>query len=318
MKPDADRLLLAQADAALVLVDAPGGRVVHSNPVWADWLGLAPDGLPQTFWAEACWLQPSLVRTLVHLAALPLPLPPLPVTARTAAGQDLPLLLSLKAVLHEGRRHVLCTLCAWPDAGAKAPGESSGQVLQAVVQTLGAVLERHDPASIGHQQRVADLAGTLARKLGWPPSEVLSIEMAAWLHDLGMVTVPAATLGKPQLLSSEEVGQIQRHVDAGVNMLAHIDFQGPVTTLIAQHHERLNGSGYPAGLRGEAILRGAQLIGMADMLDAMTRERPYQSAQSMEQALGTLMAGAGILFDADLVQACAALFVQDGYRFPDV
>ena len=100
-------------------------------------------------------------------------------------------------------------------------------------------------------------------------------------------------------------------------MLEHIDFAGPVRELIAQHHERLNGSGYPAGLRGQAILRGAQVIGMADMLDAMTRERPYQPAQSMEQALGTLLAGAGILFDAELVQACVRLFVDDGYRFPE-
>jgi len=103
-----------------------------------------------------------------------------------------------------------------------------------------------------------------------------------------------------------------------VEMVQHIDFPGPVTSLIAQHHERINGSGYPAGLRGSQVLRGAQLIGMADMLDAMTRDRPYQPAQTMEQALGTLLMASGVLFDADLVKACVELFEVDGYRFPVV
>lgn len=103
-----------------------------------------------------------------------------------------------------------------------------------------------------------------------------------------------------------------------VDMLQHIEFEGPVKTLIAQHHERINGSGYPLGLKGEAVLRGAQLIGMADMLDAITRDRPYQPAQTTDQALQALMVASGVLFDHDLVQACVALFVEGGYRFPPV
>ena len=314
-----DRLLLAQADVALVLVDPAQGRVVHANPVWAEWLGQSPEAVQAgPFWAEALWCQPQVLQTLLALSVLPLPLPALPVMARTAQGQDLPLRLSLKPVQHAGRRHALCTLCMDLADRVDPHPAQTGQALQAVVQTLSAVLERHDPASVGHQRRVADLAATLARKLGWPPSEVACVEIAASLHDLGMVAVPAATLAKRDLLTTEEVRQIQQHVQTGVRMLEHIDFSGPVGELIAQHHERLNGSGYPAGLRAGAILRGAQLIGMADMLDAMTRERPYQPAQPLAQALGTLLAGAGILFDADLVQACVALFELDGYRFPAV
>jgi HD-GYP domain-containing protein (c-di-GMP phosphodiesterase class II) len=120
------------------------------------------------------------------------------------------------------------------------------------------------------------------------------------------------------LLTDPEVKQIQRHVMTAVDMLQHIEFEGPVKTLIAQHHERINGSGYPLGLKGEAVLRGAQLIGMADMLDAITRDRPYQPAQTTDQALQALMVASGVLFDDDLVQACVALFVEDGYRFPPV
>lgn len=142
--------------------------------------------------------------------------------------------------------------------------------------------------------------------------------LAALVHDLGMVTVPARILGKSELLTDPEVKQIQRHVMTAVDMLQHIEFEGPVKTLIAQHHERINGSGYPLGLKGEAVLRGAQLIGMADMLDAITRDRPYQPAQTTDQALQALMVASGVLFDDDLVQACVALFVEGGYRFPPV
>lgn len=318
MKPELDTLLLAQADAALVLVEPRSGRVLHSNPVWAQWLQqplAATESWP--LWHPMLWQQPESLRTLVSLAGWSLALPAMPVTALTGQGRPLPLLLSAKVVRTEAGRHVLCTLVNDPQAPTRGADSPSVQALRALVQTLGGVLEQHDPASAGHQRRVADLVTTLARRLGWPPAEVDSLELAAWLHDLGMVGVPAAVLTQQSLLTREEVRLIQQHVDAAVRMLEHIDFPGPVTALIAQHHERINGSGYPAGLRGDAVLRGAQLIGMADMLDAMTRERPYQSAQPMDQALGTLLAGAGILFDADLVQACVRLFVDEGYRFPD-
>lgn len=315
---EADRLLLAQADAALVLVDPGGGRVVRTNPVWSIWLGLdSQTPLPEVFWDAGLWLQAEVIRTWLTLAALPLSLPTLAVQARSANGQRLDLRLSAKAVTLDQRRHVLCTLVP-ASSGLERQGLHDGLALQAVVQTLMTVVEQHDPASVGHQHRVAHLAVALARKLGWPAEEVHSIEAAAWLHDLGMAGVAPAVLSKPSLLTSEEVRQIQQHVMDGVRMLEHIDFPGPVITLIAQHHERLNGSGYPAGLRGRAIARGAQVIGMADMLDAMTRDRPYQAAQSMDQALATVLAGAGLLFEMDLVEACVSLFVEDGYRFPDL
>lgn len=315
-----ERLMLDQADVALVLVDPADGRIVHCNAAWSQWLGLPEAQVCQApFVDEVWWPQPQVVRTLVSLVGLPLALPAMALNARNAQGQILPLLMWCKSVLHEQRRHVLCTLVHNHDAMHEPGGDTaSGQALKAVVLTLGAVLEGHDPASIGHQQRVADLAVTLARKLQWPPSEVQSIEQAAWLHDLGMVSVPAPILGKRAMLTTDEIWLIQQHVEAGMRMLEHIEFPGPVIALIAQHHERVNGTGYPLGLQGDAILRGAQLIGMADVLDAMTRERPYQAAQSMAQALDTLKAGADVMFNAELVRACVELFEVDGYRFPEV
>lgn len=317
---DVERLLLDQADAALVLVDLADGRIVQCNAVWPQWLGRSPEQVLQSpFGNEVWWPQPQVLRTLLSMAGLPLALPAMAVSARTAQDQELPLLLWCKALQYAQRRCVLCTLVRHHEAVSESGDHTPvGLALREVVQTLGAVLEGHDPASIGHQRRVADLVVTLARRLQWPQAEVQSIEQAAWLHDLGMVSVPAAILGKRTKLSTDEIWLIQQHVEAGMRMLEHIDFPGPVIALIAQHHERIDGSGYPLGLRGDAILRGAQLIGMADMLDAMTRERPYQSAQSMAQALDTLKASAGVMFTADLVRACVEMFELDGYRFPEV
>ena len=317
---DPDQLMLAQADAGLVLVDPISGRIEGLNPAWPDWLGRSKASLQgAVFWDEGGWQQPEAVRTLVSLTSLPLAMPPMAVAALTEDRDSLSMVISARPVNLSDRRLVLCTLVRSSLAQAMAMSSSVAETaLMGVVQSLITVLEVHDPDSIGHQRRVADLAGTLARKLQWNLDDVEAVVLAALIHDLGMVTVPSRILGKTELLSQGEVKQIQKHVMTALDMLKHVEFAGPVKPYIAQHHERIDGSGYPLGLKGTDVLRGAQIVGMADMLDAMTRDRPYQSAQTMDQALQVLLASSGVLFDADLVQACVALFVQEGYRFPGV
>lgn len=312
--------MLAQASAGLVLVDPVTGRIERLNPAWPQWLGRTPSAMQAgLFWDKAWWQQPQVVRTLISLVNLPLPMPAMSVTALTCEHTVLPVVLTARPVELGERRLVLCTLVSdSPWRQHLETGSVVGQALMGVVQMLITVLEVHDPDSIGHQRRVADLAGTLARRLQWSSEEVEAVALAALIHDIGMVSVPASVLGKVDMLTGDEVRQIQRHVMTGVGMVEHIEFPGAVTALIAQHHERLDGSGYPAGLKGDDVLRGAQLIGIADMLDAMTRNRPYQPVQTMDQALQALQACAGVLFDVDLVQACTELFIQDGYRFPVV
>ena len=317
---DPDQLMLAQADAGLVLVDPVSGRIEGLNPAWPQWLGRSTASLQGTvFWDEGGWRQPEVVRSLVSLTSLPLAMPPMAVTALNEDRESLSLVISARSVNLSGQRLVLCTLVRSSSAQALAMSSSVAETaLMGVVQALITVLEVHDPDSIGHQRRVADLAGTLARKLQWRPDEVEAVILAALIHDLGMVTVPSRILGKTEMLSQGEVKQIQKHVMTALDMLKHIEFAGPVKAYMAQHHERIDGSGYPLGLKGADVLRGSQVIGMSDMLDAMTRDRPYQSAQTMDQALQVLLVSSGIQFDADLVQACVALFVQEGYRFPGV
>lgn len=313
-----EQLMLAHADAGLVLVDPAQGRIEALNPAWPQWLGCSAASLKgQVFWEACGWQQPEVVRTLISLTSLPLPMPAMAVSVQTQDQETLSLVLTARPVPLGERRLVLCTLVRSSLAQAVTPPVTVAETaLMGVLQAVMTVLEVHDPDSIGHQRRVADLTETLARHLQWSPAEVEAVTLAALIHDLGMVTVPSRVLGKSELLTDGEVAQIQRHVMNGVDMVRHIEFPGPVMDLIAQHHERIDGSGYPNGLKGEEVLRGAQLIGMADMLDAMTRNRPYQPAQSMGQALHVLKLSSGILFDADLVQACLALFEQGGYRFP--
>ena len=317
---DPDQLMLAQADAGLVLVDPISGRIEGLNPAWPDWLGRSKASLQgAVFWDEGGWQQPEVVRTLVSLTSLPLAMPPMAVAALTEDRDSLSMVISARPVNLSDRRMVLCTLVRSSLAQAMAMSSSVAETaLMGVVQSLITVLEVHDPDSIGHQRRVADLAGTLARRLQYSAEEVEAVILAALIHDLGMVTVPSRILGKTELLSQGEVKQIQKHVMTALDMLKHIEFAGPVKAYIAQHHERIDGSGYPLGLKGADVLRGAQIIGMADMLDAMTRDRPYQSAQTMDQALQVLLVSSGVLFDADLVQVCVGLFVQEAYRFPGV
>ena len=317
---DPDQLMLAQADAGLVLVDPITGRIEGLNPAWPDWLGRSKASLQgAVFWDEGGWQQPEVVRTLVSLTSLPLAMPPMAVTALNEDRDSLPMVISARPVNLSDRRLVLCTLVRSSLAQAMALSSSVAETaLMGVVQSLITVLEVHDPDSIGHRRRVADLAGTLARRLQYSAEEVEAVILAALIHDLGMVTVPSRILGKTELLSQGEVKQIQKHVMTALDMLKHIEFAGPVKAYIAQHHERIDGSGYPLGLKGADVLRGAQIIGMADMLDAMTRDRPYQSAQTMDQALQVLLVSSGVLFDADLVQVCVGLFVQEAYRFPGV
>ena len=317
---DPDQLMLAEADAGLVLVDPISGRIEGLNPAWPDWLGRSKASLQgAVFWDEGGWQQPEVVRTLVSLTSLPLAMPPMAVAALTEDRDSLSMVISARPVNLSDRRLVLCTLVRSSLAQAMAMSSSVAETaLMGVVQSLITVLEVHDPDSIGHQRRVADLAGTLARRLQYSAEEVEAVILAALIHDLGMVTVPSRILGKTELLSQGEVKQIQKHVMTTLDMLKHIEFAGPVKAYIAQHHERIDGSGYPLGLKGADVLRGAQIIGMADMLDAMTRDRPYQSAQTMDQALQVLLVSSGVLFDADLVQVCVGLFVQEAYRFPGV
>jgi PAS domain S-box-containing protein/putative nucleotidyltransferase with HDIG domain len=184
--------------------------------------------------------------------------------------------------------------------------------LRATVAALGATTEMRDPYTAGHQRRVAELSTAIAVELGWDEGRVETLRTAALLHDTGKIVVPAEILSKPGRLSETEMQLVRQHAAASADTVGAIDFEGDVAGMIRQHHERLDGSGYPAGLRGREILPEARVLAVSDVVEAMASHRPYRPSLPIEEALAEIESGAGVLYDSDAVAACARLFREKG------
>jgi len=187
--------------------------------------------------------------------------------------------------------------------------------LNATVQAIAQVVETRDPYTAGHQRRVADLSRAIAEEMGLTGERIEGLRMAALIHDLGKIGIPSDLLSKPLKLSAVEFNLVQVHAQAGYDILKDIDFPGPVAEIVLQHHERMDGSGYPQGLKGEAILERARILAVADTVEAMASHRPYRPALGLAAALKEIEAGRGRLYDAAIVDACLRVFREKGYRF---
>ncbi|MGC7878302.1 PAS domain S-box protein [Desulforudis sp. 1031] len=200
----------------------------------------------------------------------------------------------------------------------KALRESSEQLQKAVEGTIQAVaklVEMKDPYTAGHQRRVAELACAIAKEMGLPKDRIEGLRFGALIHDVGKIPVPAGILNKPGRLHDAEFSLIKMHPKIGYDILKDVNFPWPVAQIILQHHERLNGSGYPGGLFGDDILLEAQILGVADMVEAMASHRPYRPAQGIDKALEQLTRDKGVLFNPDVVDACLRLFTRKGFNF---
>jgi putative nucleotidyltransferase with HDIG domain len=191
------------------------------------------------------------------------------------------------------------------------------QTLTGTVRALGATTELRDPYTAGHQRRVAELSEAIAIELGWDPGHRQALHTAALLHDIGKIVVPAEILSKPGSLTSTETLLIRQHCASGAEIVAGIDFGAAVAQMILQHHERLDGSGYPGGLGGAQILPEASILAVADVVEAMISHRPYRAALSVETALQELAAGRGSRYDAAACDACLRLFRDRSFRLSD-
>jgi PAS domain S-box-containing protein/putative nucleotidyltransferase with HDIG domain len=182
------------------------------------------------------------------------------------------------------------------------------RILEQTVNSLSSVAELRDPYTAGHQKRVANLAGAIASELGMPADKIHSIRTAALIHDIGKVYIPAEILSKPGKLNELERSYICAHVQAGYDIVKTIEFTWPIADIILQHHERLNGSGYPQGLSGDRILGESRILAVADVTEAIASNRPYRPAYTLERALGIIRENKRILYDPDVVEACLRLF----------
>ncbi len=181
------------------------------------------------------------------------------------------------------------------------------------VEAIARIVEMRDPYTSGHQARVAELARMIARQMGSSDEQVHAIHLAGLVHDLGKIRIPAEILSKPGRLNEIEFSLIKMHPQAGYDILKGIDFSWPIAQMVLQHHEHLDGSGYPQGLKGEEILLGARILSVADVIEAMSSHRPYRPGLGMDAALAEITRMRGIHYDLQVVDACVTLFKEQGY-----
>ena len=178
--------------------------------------------------------------------------------------------------------------------------------IKGVARTLGAIVDTRDPYTAGHQQRVGELAAMIGLRLGLPESDVAGLRIGGYLHDIGKIATPFALLTRPGPLDAADRLVVERHSRTGRDLLVPVPFPWPIAQMVDQHHERLDGSGYPAGLAGDAIIPEARIIAVADVFDAITSTRPYRPGSDIDVALDELRRGAGVVYDAAAVDALIA------------
>jgi PAS domain S-box-containing protein/putative nucleotidyltransferase with HDIG domain len=187
------------------------------------------------------------------------------------------------------------------------------RTLEGTIQAMSATVEMRDPYTAGHQRRVSLLAAAIAQEMGLEPALIEGLRMAGDIHDIGKIYVPAEILSKPGKLTDIEYSIIRTHSQVGYDILKNVEFPWPIARIVVQHHEREDGSGYPAGLKSEAILLEARILAVADVVEAMSSHRPYRPAHGIGRALEEIEAGKGRLYDAAVVDACLRLFRENRY-----
>lgn len=189
------------------------------------------------------------------------------------------------------------------------------RTLGETVQVLTAVSEKRDPYTAGHQHRVAELSCAIARDMGISGERLEGLRVAGALHDLGKIYIPAEILSKPSILNDIEMGLIRSHPEVGYEILSSVSFPWPVADMVRQHHERLNGSGYPQGLKEDSILFEARILAVADVVEAMSSHRPYRESLGIDQALNEIEKNSGLLYDTKVVETCVTIFRKGNFAF---
>jgi len=197
--------------------------------------------------------------------------------------------------------------------------QQSNQVLQktmnGVIHAMSVTVEQRDPYTAGHQKRATNLAVSIATEMGLSEDRIKGIEMAGLIHDIGKISIPVGILSKPGRLNSAEFELIRRHPVVAYEILREIDFPWPVDTIVLQHHERVNGSGYPLGISGDETFLEARILAVADVVETVASHRPYRPGLGLDMALSEIKENRGTLFDPVPVDACLMLFEENRFQF---
>jgi PAS domain S-box-containing protein/putative nucleotidyltransferase with HDIG domain len=317
------RMLALNAQDGILILDWSSGRITLANPYISKILGCQP----QELIGKELWEIGSLLdkeRSMQLFAELQ--------DKGYVRYENLPLRASdgsLKEVEFVSNAYLvgeqLVIQCNIRDISDRRAAERLAQVyqqetlqsLQDMVAALVALSEARDPYTAGHQARVAELATAIATEMGLDEHQIEGIRIGGLVHDIGKFAIPAEILVKPTALKKEEMALIRTHVQEGADVLRQIHFPWPVAEAVLQHHERLDGSGYPQGLQGEAIGLEGRILGVADTVEAMATHRPYRFSKGLEAALDVIESGKGKIYDSAVVDACLRLFRQKGYQLPN-
>lgn len=180
--------------------------------------------------------------------------------------------------------------------------------LTASVAAMVTAIGVRDPYTAGHENRVATIAAAIGREMGWDEDRLQGLRLAALVHDIGKIAIPSQILTKPTRLSPAEYAMVKEHPEIGYNIMKGVPFTWPVADMVRQHHEKLDGSGYPLGLKGDEILLESRVLAVADMVEAMASDRPYRRSRGLEFALKQVESEAGTLLDPEVVRICCKLF----------
>ena len=315
------RGLVEQSLVGIFMIDEE--RVIYSNPRAAEILGYVPadiEGKPyRDFIADMDW--PAAEREVQRVLSGEAQFGKLDLTARHREGHDVIVGAQGIRTRREGR---VVALCVMQDISEKKIAEEQIRryveqleaAFMSTVKVATTLSEMRDPYTAGHERRVAEIAVALGAELGLDERQQEGLSVAGHLHDVGKITIPAEILAKPGKLTAIEFELIKSHPQSGYDVLKEVEFPWPVAQVALQHHERIDGSGYPQGLKGDAILLEARIMAVADVVEAMATHRPYRPGLGIDAALAEIERGRGTAYDAEVADACLKLFREKGYTIP--
>lgn len=232
---------------------------------------------------------------------------------RKKNGTILPVRVSLSAIKLDGQKYFLGLAEDFTEI--KKSQQKLEKIMGAIIETISKIVDTRDPYTAGHQHRVYQLSVRIAQELNLPQEKIEAVRIAALIHDIGKIGIPSEILTKPTSLTELEFNLIKEHSRLGYHILKDIDFSYPIASIILQHHERNNGSGYPHHLKGKEILLEAKIIGIADVVESMCSHRPYRAALGIDAALEEISQNRGILYEPDIVDTCIKLFREKSFKF---
>ena len=184
------------------------------------------------------------------------------------------------------------------------------------LQVIANIVDAHDPYTAGHERQVGIIASDIAKEMGWPEEKCNYLELIGMVHDIGKISIPTEILSRPGKFSPLEYDLVKTHAEQGYQILKDIEFPLPIARIIREHHERMDGSGYPQGLKGNEMLPESRILAVADVLDAMSSHRPYRPSLGLEAAINEIETHRGTLFDPEVVDAMLRLIREKGYQLP--